>query len=253
MSGISVTVRKAIPTSRAEKSGSPAAALQKRRLLVFEEAKDSGENFGVHGGGDAAGLCVLLAGVIDAKQAWGSGRDFGFCAVSEFEERAGSDQAALLEDVEVGVPADFAESEDCLGLQDFDLALEIAAAIENFTRERFILRRSAAACCGDVCVLKLQAILAVNGTGLIRKARFVQGSVEKIAGAVAGEHAPCAIRSVGGGGESENEQLRVRVAESRDRLAPILPLAIGTAFFEGDLFPVFHQTRALAASDDFFV
>jgi hypothetical protein len=36
-------------------------------LLVLEEAADLDENSGVHGEGDAAGLRVLLAGVINAE------------------------------------------------------------------------------------------------------------------------------------------------------------------------------------------
>lgn len=80
----------------------------KRGLLVLEEVADFVEDFGVHGGGDAAGLGILLAGVVNAKQARSSGRDFGFGTVSEFEARARRDDVALLEDVEVAVPGDFA-------------------------------------------------------------------------------------------------------------------------------------------------
>ena len=56
--------------------------------LRFEKATDSGENICVHGGGDAAGLSILLAGVVDAKQALSSWRDFCFGAVRELVGRA---------------------------------------------------------------------------------------------------------------------------------------------------------------------
>jgi hypothetical protein len=56
--------------------------------LFFEEAADATQDRGIHGGGDAAGLRVLLAGVVDAKQARRSGRDLCLGAVSEFVERA---------------------------------------------------------------------------------------------------------------------------------------------------------------------
>lgn len=198
---LSVT-RKAVLTPRGRKKRSSAAALQKRRLLVFEEAANFGEGFGVHAGGDAAGLGVLLAGVVDAKEARGSGRDFGFGAVSESVERAGSDHSTLLEDVEVGVPRDFAERQDCFGFKNLEFALQIIAAIQDFSRERFIVRRGAAAGCGDVCVFELQAVVAVKGSGLVRETCFVQGGVKKIAGAIPGEHAAGAIRAMRRGGES---------------------------------------------------
>lgn len=212
-----------------------------------------GENLGVHGGGDATGLRVLLAGMVDAEQARSSRRDFRLGAVSESEERAGSNHAALLEDVEVAVPGDFAERQDRLRLQDFQFALKITSAIQDFSRERLIFRRGAAACCGDVGVVELQAVFAVFRGRLICETGFVKCSIEKIPGAVSGEHAPGAIRAVRCGSESKNHDLRLRVAEPWDGLAPVLPFAIRAALFARDFFPVFHEAVTFAASDNFLV
>src|SRR5690348_17521829 len=87
--------------------------------LFFEEAADPVEDLGVHGGSNAAGLRVLLAGVVDPEETRRSGGDFCFGAVGEFEKRAGSNDAALLKDVEVAVPSDFSQCEDRLRLEDF--------------------------------------------------------------------------------------------------------------------------------------
>lgn len=38
--------------------------------LIFQEAPDSAQDVGIHGGSDAAGLRILLAGVVDAEQSW---------------------------------------------------------------------------------------------------------------------------------------------------------------------------------------
>ena len=221
--------------------------------LLFEEAADSVEDFGVHGGGDAAGLRVLLAWMVDAKQTRSSGRDFGFGPVREFEARARSNRTALFENVEVGVPGDFAQRKDRFRFQDFQLAFQIAAAIQDFSRERLVFWGSAAAGCGDVGVDELQAVVAVKGSGLICEACFVQGSVKEIAGAITGEHAAGAIRAVCGGRESQNQQLRLGINKTGNGFAPILPFAIGTALFTRNFFAVFDEARAFPARDNFFV
>jgi hypothetical protein len=56
-----------------------------------------------------------------------------------------------------------------------------------------------------------------------------------------------------GGGEAENQQLRVRVAEAGDGLAPVVPVAVGEALFGGDGFAILDQARAFAAPDDLAV
>jgi len=88
---------------------------------------------------------------------------------------------------------------------------------------------------------------------LIGEASFVKGGEEKITGAVAGEDAAGAIPTVGGGGEPENQELRVRITEAGDRFAPVDPIAKGAAFFLGDFFAVDDEARAFAAGDDFLI
>ena len=208
---------------------------------------------GVHGGREAASLGVLLAGMIDAEEASGRGGELGFGAVGERESGARGDLAALLQDFKVGVPGDFSEGQDGARLEDFQFAQEIAAAIREFGRKRFVGGRSTADRGGDVGVFQLEAVVASDGSGLIGEAGFVEGVEKKIAGAVAGEDAAGAIAAVGSGGEPENEELRKRIAETGDGFAPVGPIAKGAAFFLRDFFTVNDEARAFAAGDDFFV
>ncbi len=81
----------------------------------------------------------------------------------------------------------------------------------------------------------------------------MESVVEKIAGAVAGEHAPGAIGAVRGGSEAEDQKLRARVAETGNGFAPVFAIAEGTALFASDGFAVAHQARAFSARHNFFV
>jgi hypothetical protein len=53
-------------------------------------------------------------------------------------------------------------------------------------------------------VMQLQAVIAVQGSWLIRKARFVQRRIQKIARTIASEHASRAIRSMRRRRKSQN-------------------------------------------------
>src|SRR5580658_7673979 len=88
---------------------------------------------------------------------------------------------------------------------------------------------------------------------LIGEAGAMKRFVEKIARAVAREHPAGAVGAMGGGGQAENQQLRVRVAEAGDGLAPVVPVAVGEALFGGDRFAIFDEARAFAARDDLAV
>src|SRR6266851_9963899 len=88
---------------------------------------------------------------------------------------------------------------------------------------------------------------------MIRKARFVQRRIQKIARAVTREHSSRAIPPMRRRCKSQDQQLRLRVAESRDRLAPVSPLAIRAPLFSRHFFAVAHQTRTLRASHNFLI
>src|SRR5580658_3598498 len=85
---------------------------------------------------------------------------------------------------------------------------------------------------------------------LIGEAGAMKRFVEKIARAVAREHPAGAVGAMGGGGQAENQQLCVRVAEAGDGLAPVVPVAVGESLFGRDRFAIFNEARAFAAGDD---
>ena len=78
--------------------------------------------------------------------------------MSEPVGRPRSDDAALLQDFEIGVPGDFAKRENRLGFQDFEFAFEITPAIRDFPGERLVVRRGAAAGGGDVGPIEFEAV-----------------------------------------------------------------------------------------------
>ena len=194
-----------------------------------------------------------MAGMIDAEEASGRGGELGFGAVSEREGGARGNDAALFQDFEVSVPGDFSEGQDGARLEDFQFAEEIGAAIRKFGGKRLVGGRGAADSGSDVGVFQLEAVVAADGSGLIGEAGFVKGGIEKIAGAIASEDAAGAIAAVSGGGEPQNKELRVRIAESGDGFAPVGPIAKGAALFLGNFFAVDDETQAFAAGDYFFV
>src|SRR5262249_29607146 len=100
---------------------------------------------------------------------------------------------------------------------------------------------------------KAKAIVAIDGSRLVREASFVQRREKKITRAIARKDATCTISTVCGRGEAEDEQLRAWIAKSRNGLAPVSPAQEGSALCSGDFFAVGDQSRTFAASDDLFV
>src|SRR5207237_811665 len=96
----------------------------------------------------------------------------------------------------------------------------------------------------------LQAVVAVHRLGLAREARAVEGGVEEVAAAVAGEHAAGAVGAVRGGGQSDDQQARTRIAEARHGTAPIRPIAKAAHLDARHFLAPRHQPRTSAALDD---
>ena len=132
-------------------------------------------------------------------------------------------------------------------------ASKVGAAIVQFRRQRLVCRWSAAKGGGNISVLQFQPIAAIFRGGLIGKSGAIERLIEKISGAVAGEHAPGAICAMGGGRQSNNQQLCARIAEAGHRLAPVFPIAKGGAFLPSDHFAVVDEARAAFATNDLLV
>lgn len=76
---------------------------------------------------------------------------------------------------------------------------------------------------------------------------------EEVTGPVAGEGAPGAIASMSRRSQADNKKLRLRIAKSGNRLAPIVVAEKSATLRASDRFAIAHETRTLAAEDDFVV
>jgi hypothetical protein len=81
----------------------------------------------------------------------------------------------------------------------------------------------------------------------------MQHWIHEVARGVSGEGAPGAIGAVGAGSESKHQDARIGIAETGNRLAPVLAVAVSAALLAGDLLAIHDQTRTARAGDDFGV
>ena len=176
-----------------------------------------------------------------------------FCSMRKDVSRARRNNSSLFQNIEITVPGDFPQRQYRLRPQNLKLTLQIAPAIQNFFGQRFVSRRRTTDCRGDVGVRKLQTVVPAQGSGLIRKPRFVQRGVEKIAGAIPCKDAPRPVTAVRRWRKAQDEKLRVRIAKSRHWLAPVGPLLEGSPLFTRHFFTIRHQSRAFSAPHNFFV
>jgi hypothetical protein len=78
----------------------------------------------------------------------------------------------------------------------------------------------------------------------------MEGCEEEVARAVAREDAARPVRPVGCGGETQDHDAGVRVAETGDGTPPVSLVFEGGSLFPGDLLAPGDEARAVAAGDD---
>lgn len=106
---------------------------------------------------------------------------------------------------------------------------------------------------GDVGIVQHEAISKRNASRLRCKFRSVEGAEQIVAGPVAGEHAAGAICTVRRGSQPKDEEARLGIAKGRNRLAPIIPIAISTALLPRYAGTIDSQPLAFLACDDFIL
>src|ERR1700737_4663881 len=114
----------------------------------------------------------------------------------EAVRRARSDEAALLQHLQVGIPGDAAQRQNCSWFENADFALHVSATVQDFAWQRLVVRWGATGRGGDVTIDQLQTVIATHRGWLVRETSFVKCGEKKIAGAVAGEYAAGTISSV---------------------------------------------------------
>ena len=143
-----------------------------------------------------------------------------------------------------------AEGDDHPRGQQVQLAFEVGQAVVALLGRRLVARRGAVDDRGDVGVDQAQPVIAVLARRLVREAGAVECREQPIARAVAGEDAPRPVPAVRRRRQADYDQLRVRVAERRNRAAPVLPVAERSTLLSGKPFAPLDETLALAGGDD---
>jgi len=150
-----------------------------------------------------------------------------------------------------GLVAERAEADDDAQVAKLgDLALQERPAGVALRWERVVARRRALHGGGDPCAAQLQPVAAMIGRRLVGEAGAMHRPVQPVARAVTGEHPPGAVGAVRGGGQSEHEHARLRVAEAGHAATPVVVVAVGGALDHADLLPPSHQAGADAARGD---
>jgi hypothetical protein len=75
-------------------------------------------------------------------------------------------------------------------------------------------------------------------------------TIQPVAAVVAGEHPSCPIASMRRRRQADQEQPRIRIAKTRDRLSPVVLVGISPHFFARNLLLPAYQPRALVTRDD---
>jgi len=172
-------------------------------------------------------------------------------AVAERGAGAGADAVGGGQVGQVGVVADLAEGDDDADAgEGGELGGQVAAAAGDLVGGRLVVGRGAAGGGDDVGVAQREAVVGALRRRDVGEALGVEGGEEKIARAVAGEDAAGAVGAVGGGGQADQQEARVGIAEAGDGLAPVDVVAMGRLLVPGDLRAVAAQARAVLAGDD---
>src|SRR5581483_5360849 len=94
------------------------------------------------------------------------------------------------------------------------------------------------------------AIVARGCNGLGGKSGIEEDWIKEVAGTIAGEGPPGAIRTVCAGSEAQREHAGVGIPEGRDGPAPVFPIAIGAAANGRDVCAMIAQTLTSIAGDN---
>src|SRR5580658_4644592 len=174
-----------------------------------------------------------------------------FSSVAECIGTLAGDYLPPQQVVEIGFKTDSSERHDDAQIfQTLKFSFEIRSAVSELLRQRLVVRRRAARRRGYIKIGEHEAVIAVGGRRLIRKANFVQHRIHKLAGSVSGERPPGAVRAMSAGSQSKHQHARFGIAESRNRFAPVLMVAVSAALLASNELAIGDQPRAARAADD---
>jgi hypothetical protein len=220
---------------------------------LLQKCPYAAQNSRIHHRRQQPRLRILLAWMVDAKQPQSRFRKIYFRTMRKSISHSRRNRSAVFQNSKKNIPSYFPQREHRSGTQYVYLALQISATVENFGRQRFVVRRGATRCRRDAHVSQRQPVIGGSSIRLVSKTGVIQGLIQEDTGAIARKHPARAIRAVRARRQSDNQQLRLWVTESGHRFTPIRPIPIRQALLARDAFPIFHQPRALPAGDDLFV
>src|SRR5581483_8073957 len=222
-----------------------------RTRAVVEKRQGAPENSLKHFKRQLPGGCVLLAGMVRADQQRQARARGVRPIVAKTEGGATGNRAAVFENCKISVEGDAAQRDYYAHCSEgVDLGFEIWTTVAQFHARRFVVRRRTTRGGADEDAIQSQAVIRVYALRLRGEADGVERAIEKISGAVAGEHAAGAISPMRRGSEPDDENLGLWIAKRGHRLAPVFLIAKGAALFAGDQLAINHQPRAARAGDD---
>jgi len=174
-------------------------------------------------------------------------------AVTKWKCRETLNLASLFKHAEIRPHGDTPQRKNHPRADQSKFRLKIRPAVRKFRRKWLVRRRSAAHCRRDVRIRQLEPVVPPRRARLIRKARAAKRLVQKIPRAISREDASRSVAAMRRGRKPQDQQLRARIAKSRNRFAPIFPIAKRPPLFAPNFFAIFHQPRTLPALNDLLV
>lgn len=140
--------------------------------------------------------------------------------------------------------------EDTGPRQQCQLAIEEGTAEIALVDGRLVRGRRTSNRRSHIGVGQLQTIIERHCLRLIGEARAEERAIEKVAGAIAGEHPTRSVRPMGSRSEADDHHRSRGVAEARHRPAPVHVISVCGSFVDSHLLAPFDQARALSALHD---
>src|SRR5437867_5422425 len=234
------------PTLRAWSSRGASSA----SLPVLEDPARGLEDSAEHGAGQLARERILLARMIrsDQRDSVVEPRERAVAELRNGPQRRSTEGAPR---VQVRLPADAPEPDDHADpREEAQLAQQIRLARRDLRGRRLVVGGRAPDRRGDVRVVQLEAVPGVRGRRLARERGVVERVEQPVAAAVAGEHPPGAVAAVGGRRQADEEESRAWVAESRERLRPVVLPDVAAGRRRRHRLAVRDESGTESAADD---
>jgi aldose 1-epimerase len=171
--------------------------------------------------------------------------------VAEAVFRTPGDDFRIHQVREIAIPGDLAQADDhSQARQRCDLSGEMRRAVADLLGSRLVTGRSAADDRSDPGMTQAETIIAGDPARLRGEAEGVQDRIHKVAGAIAGEGAACAIGAVGARRKPEDKNAGAGVAEPGNGPRPVFMVDVSATALLADARTVGAQANAALTGND---